>query len=206
MPTNILYYSNFCVHSNKLLNELVRGLNKSNDKLLYVNVDNQCIIQNKLMIKLQNKRLITLPSIITSTPSLLLLTQGLKVICGYNGIINYFNGVPPPVPNNMSLNIEQEPIKKKNIDQINTRPPLTQSMGQPPMGQSHMEQYMLGTEQDVVSSFSPSFSSLNGEDNYSNLGDSEPIYTPKDDYEYNKKNNKSLEELQKERESSLQNL
>lgn len=178
----------------------MRGSNKTGDKLLYVNIDNRCISKNKVMIKLKNQRLLTLPSIINSTPSLLLLTQGLKVICGYNEITNYFNGLPSSSPSpNINLNLEQEPNKKKNVELINQRAPLSQSVGQPPMGQ------------ELFNSFSSSFTNnlelndINGIDNYSNLDNSEPIYTPKDDYEYNKSKAKSVEELQKEREMSLKN-
>ena len=199
MSTIILYYSNFCSHSNKLINEIMRGLNKKGDKLLYINIDNQCISENKVMVKLKNQQLLTLPSIINCTPSLLLLTQGLKVIRGYSEIVNYFNGMPSSLSPNINFNLEQEPNKKKNIDLINQRAPLSQSVGQPPMGQ------------ELFDSFSSPFTNnlelndINGVDNYTNLNNHEPIYTPKDNYEYNKSTNKSIEELQKEREMSLKN-
>jgi glutaredoxin-related protein len=78
--SSILYYSNFCDHSKKILQILA----KSNTQgLHYVCIDRREKGQNgKTFIILENGQKIVLPENITRVPALLLLNQGYQVLFG----------------------------------------------------------------------------------------------------------------------------
>ena len=84
-----LYYSNYCKHSQRILQFLVKG--NLVDKLSFLCVDKRerDPRTNQTFIILEDGKRVILPPNIQSVPTLLLVRQGHRVILGEN-IIQYF--------------------------------------------------------------------------------------------------------------------
>ena len=79
--SSILYYSNFCEHSKKLLQTLSRT-NVSND-IHFICIDKRTKDENgKMFIILESGQKIIMPENVNRVPALLLLTQGYNVLYG----------------------------------------------------------------------------------------------------------------------------
>ena len=77
----ILYYSNFCEPSKKLLQTVTKTQNSSD--IHFICVDKRVKDSNgKVFIVLQNGQKIIMPENVTRVPALLLLNQNYKVIYG----------------------------------------------------------------------------------------------------------------------------
>jgi hypothetical protein len=79
--SSILYYSNFCEHSKKLL----QGLSKSqlSKDIHFICIDKRTKGDDgKIYIVLENQQKIIMPENVTKVPALLLLNQGYQVIYG----------------------------------------------------------------------------------------------------------------------------
>ena len=87
---DILYYSNYCPHSQKVLQTLVKG--NMSDKISFICIDkrNQDKQSNQVYIILENGGKVILPPNIQSVPSLLLIKENYRVICG-DDIIKFFH-------------------------------------------------------------------------------------------------------------------
>jgi hypothetical protein len=86
--SSIIYYSNYCEHSKKLL----QGLSKSQvcKDIHFICIDNRVRGDNgKIFIQLQNGQKIVMPETVTKVPALLLLNQNYKVLYGED-INNFF--------------------------------------------------------------------------------------------------------------------
>ena len=84
--SSILYYSNFCENSKKILLILSKSDIKNN--MHFICIDKRIQKNNKTYVILDNYQEILLPSNITSVPSLLSIKDNYKVIVGEN-ILNY---------------------------------------------------------------------------------------------------------------------
>jgi len=85
--STILYYSNFCEPSKKLLQTVTKTQNTNN--IHFICIDKRVKDANgKIFIVLQNGQQILMPENVTRVPALLLLNQNYKVIYG-NDIYNY---------------------------------------------------------------------------------------------------------------------
>lgn len=84
--SSILYYSKFCEHSKKLLENLSRS-NVSKD-IHFICIDKRLKENNKTYIILDNGQKIVMPENVTRVPALLLLNQGYKVLYG-ESILNH---------------------------------------------------------------------------------------------------------------------
>ena len=75
--SSIIYYSNFCEHSKKLL----QGLSKSqvSKDIHFICIDNRIRENGKVFIQLQNGQKIIMPENVTKVPALLLLNQNYKL-------------------------------------------------------------------------------------------------------------------------------
>ena len=77
----ILYYSNYCQPSKKLLFELSKS--KIKDDIHFVCIDNrQTGPKNSTLINLPNGQQLVLPSQVTKVPALLLLHHGQRILFG----------------------------------------------------------------------------------------------------------------------------
>lgn len=85
-----LYYSNFCPHSKKVIQYLVK--NSLTNKLNFICLDKRKDDPKTQQIQavLENGQIIGLPPNITSVPSLLLTKQNYRVIIGIDDIVEYF--------------------------------------------------------------------------------------------------------------------
>ena len=88
---DILYYSNYCKHSQKLIQTLVKS--NMSDKLSFICIDKRTRDDktNQTYITLENGGKVILPPNIQSVPSLLLIKHGYKVLVGDDIIKHYHN-------------------------------------------------------------------------------------------------------------------
>ena len=84
--SSILYYSNYCDNSNKILELLSKS--KIKDKMHFICIDKRIKKNNSTHIILNNGQDILLPPNVTGVPALLLLNKNHKVLFG-NEILNY---------------------------------------------------------------------------------------------------------------------
>jgi len=86
---DILYYSNYCKHSQKILNFFVK--NNLTEKVSFICIDKRKQDPNtgQIYIVLENGTQILLPPNVHSVPSLLLVKQNYNVILGDNIIAKY---------------------------------------------------------------------------------------------------------------------
>tara|TARA_B100000886_G_scaffold340512_2_gene310680 strand:+ start:19463 stop:20026 length:564 start_codon:yes stop_codon:yes gene_type:complete len=77
---NILYYSNHCSHSNKIINRLSKSLLK--DEFSYISLDNRYIKNEKLFVKLRNGDEYEISNSIDKVPALLLESYGSRILFG----------------------------------------------------------------------------------------------------------------------------
>lgn len=87
---DILYYSNYCKHSQKVLQTLVKG-NLAN-KISFICIDKRARDpkNNQLYITLENGSKVVMPPNVHSVPALLLVKQQYRVILG-DDIIKHFH-------------------------------------------------------------------------------------------------------------------
>lgn len=87
---DILYYSTYCKHSQKVIQTLVKA--NMSDKLSFICIDKRTrdAKTNQTYITLENGGKVVLPPNIQSVPSLLLIKHGYKVIVG-DDIIKHFH-------------------------------------------------------------------------------------------------------------------
>ena len=177
--SKILYYSNYCDNSKKLLSTIVKSNIKKD--IHFLCIDKRIKRNNKTYIILDNTKEIVLPNTINSVPSILLLNDNYKVIVG-DDIYKLLN---PIIEKNIqqACNINKEPnaymlnnctsgilsdsysFLDQNTDELSTR-------GNGGMRQMH---------------------------NYASIGFLEKIDTPPDEYTPDKVGDVDIEQLQKSR-------
>ena len=85
--SSILYYSNFCEHSKKLLQTLSKT--QVSKDIHFICIDKRVKDQTgKIQIVLENGQKIVMPENVTKVPALLLLNQNYQVLYG-DGIYNH---------------------------------------------------------------------------------------------------------------------
>ena len=85
--SSILYYSNFCEPSKKLLNTITKTSDTKN--IHFICIDKRVKENGKIYIILQNQQKILMPDNVTRVPALMLLNQNYKIIYG-DDIYQYF--------------------------------------------------------------------------------------------------------------------
>jgi hypothetical protein len=86
---DILYYSNYCKHSQKIIQTLVKA--NMADKISFICIDKRTRDNksNQIFITLENGSKVILPPNVQSVPSLLLVKHGYKLIIGDDIIKHY---------------------------------------------------------------------------------------------------------------------
>ena len=99
---DIVYYSNYCKHCQKLIQTLVKG--NVYDKISFICIDKRTVDPktNQTMIVLENGSKVVLPPNIHSVPSLLLVNKNYKVILGDDIIKHYHSEIK-----NLTENVNQ---------------------------------------------------------------------------------------------------
>ena len=105
---DILYYSNYCKHSQKIVQTLVK--NNFKDKISFICIDKRKKDpnNNQLYIVLENGSKVVMPPQIHSVPSLLLVKKNYQVIYGDDIIAHYHSKMKEY--NNQATNYNGEPL------------------------------------------------------------------------------------------------
>tara|TARA_Y100000389_G_scaffold102298_2_gene99140 strand:- start:1233 stop:1775 length:543 start_codon:yes stop_codon:yes gene_type:complete len=177
--SKILYYSNYCENSKKLLSIVVKSNIKKD--IHFICIDKRIKRNNKTYIVLENNNEIVLPDSITCVPSILIINENYRVITGddiyklINPIIEKKNKVSCSIagePSAYTLSNNYDNVCSDNfsfLDQ-NTEELSTKGNG--------------GTRQMY---------------NYASVDFLENINTPPDDYSPDKVGDVDIEKLQKSR-------
>ena len=190
--SSILYYSNFCEHSKKLLQNISKA-NISKD-IHFICIDKRSKDANgKMFIVLENGQKIIMPENVNRVPALLLLNQGYNVLYG-EAIMQH-------------LKPRQETMVKQATR--NNMEPMAFSLGGGGFGSVVSDQYsFLDMDSDQMSA--KGTGGVRQMHNYVDLNYSDNITTPADEHEYKNSNKISgdltVEQLQQQRESELQKI
>lgn len=189
--SSILYYSNFCEHSKKLLAHFSKT--KLSKDIHFISIDNRVKDQNgKIFIILPNNQKIIMPENITKVPALLLLNQNYKVLYG-ESIYDYFK--------------PQEKIITKQVTQNNLEPSAF-SFGGSGGGIASDNYSFLDMDSDALGT--KGNGGLRQMHSYVSLNDNFTIPTPSDDFDYNpnklKEGELKIEDLQKQRDMDISNI
>jgi hypothetical protein len=105
---DILYYSNYCTHSQKVLQTLVKG--NLSDKVSFICIDKRQIDKqtNQTYIILENGGKVVLPPNIHSVPALLLIKDNYRIIHGDEIIKLFHNDIKQQA--NIATNYNGEPV------------------------------------------------------------------------------------------------
>ena len=192
--STILYYSNFCEHSRKLLQTLSKSDIKKDIHFICIDKrvkDNN----NKTFIILENGNRILMPDNINRVPALLLLTQGYNVLYG-DSILEHFR-----------------PVQQKMVKQAtqNNMEPMAFSFGGSGFGDVVSDHYSF-LDMDSESLKATGNGGMRQMHNYVdlNMSNQMSIQCPTDDFDY-KKSNKipeglTVEQLQQQRDQDLQKI
>ena len=190
--SSILYYSNFCEHSKKL----IQSLSKTNvaKEIHFICIDKRIKdTNNKVFIVLENGQKIIMPENINRVPALLLLTQGYDVLYG-EAILNH-------------LKPKQEVAVKQATQ--NNMEPMAFSFGGGGFGDIVSDQYSF-LDQGSDELEAKGNGGMRQMHNYVDLNFSDKISTPADEQDYKSANKISkdltVEQLQQQRDSELQKL
>lgn len=193
--SSILYYSNFCEHSKKL----IQSLSKTNvaKDIHFICIDNRAKdSNNKVFIVLENGQKIIMPENVNRVPALLLLTQGYEVLYG-ESILNH-------------LKPKQEAAVRQATQ--NNMEPMAFSFGGGGggnFGDIVSDQYSF-LDQGSDELEAKGNGGLRQMHNYVDLNYSDKITTPTDEHDYKNSNKISkdltVEQLQQQRASDLNKL
>jgi hypothetical protein len=185
----ILYYSNFCEHSKKLL----QTLSKTNlvKDIHFICIDKRVKdANNKTHVVLENGQQIIMPENVNRVPALLLLNKGYEVLYG-ESILNYFKP-------------QQNAVVKQAT--FNNMEPMAFSLGGGGYGIVSDQYSFLDMDSEALQA--KGNGGIRQMHNYVDLNFNDAITTPNDEHEYKGANKISqdltVEKLQQQRESDLQ--
>lgn len=190
--SSILYYSNFCEHSKKLLQTITKS-DISKD-IHFICIDKRTKdSNNKIYIILENGQKIIMPENVNRVPALLLLNQGYNVLYG-ESILQH-------------LKPKQEKMVKQATQ--NNLEPMAFGFSGGGFGSITSDQYsFLDMDSDSLSA--KGNGGIRQMHNYVDLNYSDNISTPNDEHDYKGSNKISgdltVEQLQQQREQDLQKL
>ena len=188
--SSILYYSNFCEHSKKLLQTLSKS--QVSKDLHFICIDKRTKgPDNKIYIVLENGQKIVMPENVTKVPALLLLNQNYAVLYGDN----IYNHLKPA----------QEVITRQATS--NNMEPMAFSLGG---GCIASDQYsFLDMDSDALNTKGDG--GMRQMHNYVPLNYSDTISTPTDEFDYKQSRSAggqemTIEKLQQMREQEIAGL
>jgi hypothetical protein len=186
--SSILYYSNFCEHSKKLLQTLSKT--QMNKDIHFICIDKRIKDPSgKIFIVLENGQKIIMPDNISKVPALLLLQNNYQVLYGDN-IYKFFQP-------------KQDVITKQATN--NNMEPMAFSLG----GCGIVSDQYSFLDMDSDSLNTKGSGGLRQMHSYVPLNYSDTITTPDDDFGSKLNNDNTtmtLERLQKERENDLSSI
>ena len=190
--SSILYYSNFCEHSKKLLQTFSKT-SVSKD-IHFICIDKRVKDANgKVNIVLESGQKIIMPENVTKVPALLLLNNNYQVLYGDN-IYNHFKP-------------QQEVVTRQATS--NNMEPMAFSFGSGGFGDIVSDAYSF-LDQGSEELQAKGNGGMRQMHNYVELNYSDKISTPDDDHDYKGSNKISgeltIEQLQQQRDSELQKI
>lgn len=183
---DVLYYSNFCKHSQTLINTLSRSNIKN--KFYYVCIDKRIQEGQNTIIILENGNRTILPKIIKNVPSLLLPNHGNRVLTG-GEILTY-----------IEINNTQSQSEQTNIGEP---APFALTSNVYDNISSDKYSFLDMTDEDLSAKGTGGIRQMH---NYVQMDMNPLIATPTDDYEPDKissQDNSELETYMKEREKNM---
>jgi hypothetical protein len=187
--SSILYYSNFCEHSKKLLQSLSKT--RVSKEIHFICIDKRERDKSgKINIVLENGQKIVMPENVTKVPALLLLSQGYQVLYGDN-IYNY-------------MKPKQEVVTRQATN--NNMEPMAFSLGGGGFGIVSDNYSFLDMDSEELNT--KGSGGMRQMHNYVPLNHSDIITTPKDDFDYKQdklSGDLTIEKLQQQREQELSN-
>ena len=188
--SSILYYSNFCEHSKKLLQTLSKT--QVSKDIHFICIDKRVKDQTgKIQIVLENGQKLVMPENVTKVPALLLLNQNYQVLYGDN----IYNHLKP----------RQEVVTRQATS--NNMEPMAFSLGGGGFGGIVSDNYSF-LDMDHEELNTKGSGGMRQMHNYVPLNHSDIITTPKDDFDYKKdklSGDLTVEQLQQQREQELSN-
>jgi len=190
--SSILYYSNYCDHSKKLLQTISKA-DISKD-IHFICIDKRTKdANNKIYIILENGQKIIMPENVSRVPALLLLNQGYNVLYG-ESILQHLK------PR------QQEMVKKATQNNLE---PMAFGFSGGGFGSVTSDQYsFLDMDSDSLSA--KGNGGVRQMHNYVDLNYSDNISTPEDEHDYKSANKISgdltVEQLLQQREQDLQKI
>jgi len=191
--SSILYYSNFCEHSKKLLQVLSKT--QVSQEFHFICIDKrEKGKDNKTYIILENGQRIVMPENVMKVPALLLLSDNYRVLYG-DHIYNYMK--------------PKQEVAVKQATQNNIEPMAFSFGGGGGGGCGVASDQFSFLDMDAEDLTAKGNGGMRQMHNYVPLSYVDTITTPKDDHDY--KNNKlsgdlTVEKLQQQREQELQGL
>jgi hypothetical protein len=187
--SSILYYSNFCEHSKKLLQTLSKT--QVSKDIHFICIDKRVKDQTgKIQIVLENGQKIVMPENVTKVPALLLLNQNYQVLYGDN----IYNHLKP----------RQEVVTRQATS--NNMEPMAFSLGGGFGGIVSDNYSFLDMDHEELNT--KGSGGMRQMHNYVPLNHSDIITTPKDDFDYKKdklSGDLTIEQLQKQRDLEMSN-
>lgn len=181
--SNILYYSNYCEPSKRLLQKLSKS--KIREEIHFVCIDNRRKEPgNKIFIVLENGKTMLLPPTVTRVPALLLINRGYHVLFG-NEIYRH-------------LEPQEKVFMQKATN--NNMEPLAFSITEM-AGSSDAYSYLDTTPEDLMAKGDGGMRTMH---NFVTLEQNDTIETPPEDYTPDKVEEGSLEKLQRERDQQVE--
>jgi len=189
---SILYYSNFCEHSKKLVQTLSKT--QVSKDLHFMCIDKRTKEKDgKTYIVLENGQKIIMPENVTKVPALLLLNQNYTVLYG-DDIYNH-------------LKPRQEAVTRQATS--NNMEPMAFSLGDSGFGGIVSDNYSF-LDQGAEDLNSKGNGGLRQMHSYFGLGENDAkMETPKDEQNYKQsksQENVTLEQLQKQRDQDLSSM
>jgi len=185
--SSIIYYSNFCEHSKKLLQTLSKT--QANKDMHFICIDKRTKgNDNKIYISLENGQKIIMPENVTKVPALLLLNT-FNVLYGDN-IYNY-------------LKPKQEVITRQATN--NNMEPMAFSLGGNAIVSDQYSFLDMGSDELEAKGNG----GLRQMHNYVSLNYSDKMSTPTDEHDYKQSKmpeEMTIEKLQKIREQEISNI
>jgi len=181
--TDILYYSNYCNHSKKIIQTLSKTQLK--DKIHFICIDNRVKEEGKVYIVLQNGKKVTMPENIEKVPAMMNLSN-YSIIYGED-IYAYLN------PQNQKVNHE---ATNNNME------PMAFSFGGGSEVASDNYSFLDMTADSLAATGDGGLRQMYNYASVDYQNHVVPINTPSEEFGA-KKNNISMEQLQKQREMDV---
>ena len=134
---NVLYYSNYCEYSKKIITHFSRSTIK--DNTFFICVDKRCNKGEQTYIILENGKDVPLPKVVKSVPSLIICSRGNMLLQGdqiYN-YIDYYKKQDTPLDEPQCFSQQYDSFASDNFSFIDTDPNEMSAQGNAGMMQMH---------------------------------------------------------------------